>query len=478
MPDEIQETPESVPKHMQDFIFLRELSEVYLLIDHVSGRWDKNLTDSDLVKTVCEIGWPPTGTVVEQATQAAALIRAKDKLNSAAKPASGMTISFTLLVSGEDNVDRSRRNSAIPSLWRRLFGRTGASQSHTPQPEDSAGKVAGGARGPPPANPPDPPMSRLWNGRPPSRLSLARLAYPGLVSPARWFRCLIRVIIALLLIWLMATCLLSWDVAAGQGIFARVDALRVQESQYDAKIKALEAEAAKRLASAPSAGARSHDIGMLLEQNCHWQRLINPATKSGDNADLFSSVDELRLCDELARTRLEYAVSRQDLAGWLADWRYWLSGLAGYLCRHECLPVVANSSNDVPEERTNEQWGAILLQVLGSAVLPLCYGLLGAGAAVVRDLWGKMKDSLLSPRDLTLALGQLALGAVIGACIGLFVSPPSTSSQGASNGLLGTVALSASALSFIAGFGVEAVFVALEGLIRRVFNLPQATKPT
>ena len=35
----------------------------------------------------------------------------------------------------------------------------------------------------------------------------------------------------------------------------------------------------------------------------------------------------------------------------------------------------------------------------------------------------------------------------------------------------GTVALSASALSFIAGFGVEGVFQAIESLIRRLFNL-------
>ena len=29
--------------HIQDFIFLRELSEVYLLLDHISGRRDKSL---------------------------------------------------------------------------------------------------------------------------------------------------------------------------------------------------------------------------------------------------------------------------------------------------------------------------------------------------------------------------------------------------------------------------------------------------
>jgi hypothetical protein len=114
-----------------------------------------------------------------------------------------------------------------------------------------------------------------------------------------------------------------------------------------------------------------------------------------------------------------------------------------------------------------------LVEVLGTAVLPFCYGILGAGAAVVRNIWGKMRDSLLAPRDLTLSLGQLALGAVIGACIGLFVTGSGTSPQG-TVGLAGPVTLSSSAMSFIAGFGVESVFVALESLIKRVFNTSNA----
>jgi hypothetical protein len=108
--------------------------------------------------------------------------------------------------------------------------------------------------------------------------------------------------------------------------------------------------------------------------------------------------------------------------------------------------------------------------ILATAVLPFLYGLLGAGAAIVRSLSRKIRASLLSPRDLHLSLQQLALGAVIGACIGLFVASPTDAAEG----LLGPVALSASALSFVAGFGVEAVFQGIESLITRIFNLTQA----
>ena len=105
-------------------------------------------------------------------------------------------------------------------------------------------------------------------------------------------------------------------------------------------------------------------------------------------------------------------------------------------------------------------------------MLPLCYGILGAGAAVVRGLWAKMRESMLSPRDYTLALLQLALGATIGACIALFINP-SGQAAGSEIGLLGNWALSSSALSFIAGFGVEGVFLALESFVRRVFNITE-----
>jgi hypothetical protein len=72
---------------------------------------------------------------------------------------------------------------------------------------------------------------------------------------------------------------------------------------------------------------------------------------------------------------------------------------------------------------------------------------------------------MLAPRDIQLSTHQLALGAVVGGCIGLFVAQP-----GGDSTLIGPVILSASAISFVAGFGVDAVFQALEMLINRVFK--------
>jgi len=53
---------------IQNFIFARELAEVYLLLDHLSGRSDKGLADQEsLITEICNIGWPPKGSDIEQA---------------------------------------------------------------------------------------------------------------------------------------------------------------------------------------------------------------------------------------------------------------------------------------------------------------------------------------------------------------------------------------------------------------------------
>jgi hypothetical protein len=151
---------------------------------------------------------------------------------------------------------------------------------------------------------------------------------------------------------------------------------------------------------------------------------------------------------------------------WLAPWRFFgIESRPTY--EKACVPEGASVKSGSISEH---QRASVLVEILAIAVLPIFYGFLGAGAAVVRDIWSKMRDCLLLPRDLTLSLGRLALGAVIGACIGLFVSPSGTAGQ--AGALTTAVTLTPSALSFIAGFGVEGFFVALESFIKRVFNIP------
>lgn len=471
---------------MQDFIFWRELAEVYLLLDHLSGRSNKSLAAAigdgkddegrKWITDICAIGWPPKGTAVEQNEQAATLLLAKDKLNSAAKPANSASIAFTLLVAGDDDAAAKRRRHRRGLLARMcdaLLGRCKKGQRDSAvAPATNAPVVA-----PPPPPGGGPPVSpgRIWGGEAPSRLSLARQAYPGLVSTAAKFNFEIKAIILLLFFWLIFTCALSWNIAAGQAVLARLDNLETSKVAIQKRISDAEIEEFKHSVpdggATPTAAQQGTAVAAakpLVQRYCERARILPPLDRGGVKIEQFNDVTQRQICDQLADLRISYANGREDLADWLAPWR-WVKGLSHVVCRGRCL---TDSTIAVPADAVNEQqWASVLLQVLATAVLPLCYGFLGAGAAVVRNIWGKMRDSLLSPRDLTLSLGQLALGAVIGACIGLFVTPSGANAQGAA--LTGAVTLTPSALSFIAGFGVEGVFVALESFIKRVFNIPE-----
>jgi hypothetical protein len=399
---------------LRRFIFYRELAEVYLLLDNVSASTHKSLPpppakpasgDADIgnapaqtettdwVEEICKIGWPPSGSNEELANEAATLIRARDLLNNLAAPASGATIAFTLLVAGEEYEPKTPGRKL--SWWRRAVLRLAGSH-----PEY--------------APPPELPIGPGWDGKAPSRLSLANIAFPNLAKPARSFRIFSRGLLLGLTASFLLTSVLSWDIATGNALLKQLATLEAAEP-----------------APAPASASA-----------------VTPAATEQLN------------------------VARENLSHWLDGWS-WLGWKPTGEPNLACPVAKTASCPDV-----NEQWAAALLNVLGGAVLPICYGLLGAGAAVARSMATRIRESLLAPRHQTLFLMQLALGAVIGGCIGLFVTPTggAVTSDTTPSGVLGSVPLSASALCFVAGFGVDGVFLALESLIGRVFNVPDPTK--
>jgi hypothetical protein len=452
----------SPPSRIQNFIFARELAEVYLLLDNVSTSSSKTLMgaktgngqtiDAAWLEEVCRIGWPPKGTEVEQAKQAATLIEARDVLNGLAAPATGSTIAFTLLVAGEDKLARRREGRELP-WWRRTLLRL-AGYHETSEATAPVELLA----------------EHGWGTAAPSRFSLATMAFPNLTRRAGPFRWLIRVLITALFVWLLGTCVLSWDVTAGNGLLTQVNALEAKAGDVANQITTVEsggrlaADGLSTLgaASNTSPGGANSAANGLNQQGGAYVPLCKRDLHSGTEA---------KLCQQQSNVTAALCAARSNLRQWLQHW----SGLETRLAA-PCLGGAAVCSTTDPGR---EQWAATLLGVLGGAVLPIFYGLLGAGAAVVRSLSARMRESLLAPRLLYLSLVQLALGAVIGVCIGLFVAP--SGSGGASvtasaQALLGPVPLSPSALCFIAGFGVEQVFVALEALLTRVFNAPDPTK--
>ena len=228
---------------IRDFILFRELNEVYLLLDHISGRWDKTFSSLNStqggeeggqvsIREICEIHWPSSADQHKQAEMAEVLLKAKDRLNAAARPANGMTIAFTVMVLGEGN---------RPARMKK-----GSRQQETVADKDK-----------PEVSPPD------RNGAdeakkikpPPSRVTLAHWAFPGLIQSAAEFRWRIRRIVEFLAFILFVTCVLSWYAATVNGILTHLDTVRNQERELEKKI-ALAVFNASQTGGALSAVAR------------------------------------------------------------------------------------------------------------------------------------------------------------------------------------------------------------------------------
>jgi hypothetical protein len=430
---------------LRKFIFYRELAEVYLLLDNVSASTNKSLAQSppptdnkletpDWIKDICKIGWPPSGSDNQLANQAATLIAARDRLNNLAAPATGATIAFTLLVSGDDKT------------------------AHEPKSAD--GKVGWWEVG------------EGWGEHVPSRFSLANIAFPNLAKPAASFRVFIPCLVGGLFIWFVITSVLSWNIATGNALLAQLKTLEVAQAAIIGQIS--KADGQGDGAGQPG-GTKPAGAGQLQANGAPPAAAVaaRPPTAANAGAAAPPACLPGSLCDQQVQNVQDLNVAKHNLQRWLDDW-FVLNSLPLFGPKDAC-PLGGE-----PCTLVNEQWASVLLNVLGGAVLPICFGLLGAGAAVVRALSARIKESLLSPRHKMLFLVQLALGAVIGGCIGLFVTPSvgsAAASTSTTPSLLGSVPLSASALCFIAGFGVEGVFLALEGLVGRVFNIPDPTKP-
>lgn len=426
-PSEPQATgpaPDSMPVDGDDpkaFILKRARSEVHLLLDYISASPDVTIATlaertppqglpENWIEKVCEITWPPKENQDNEdlADEAALLIRARDYLNGIAKPASGATIAFTLMVTQEEN-SRSRR----------------AREAHRPSSS-------------------------------PSRSSLACDAYPDLVPRARTFRRMLTWMIWVSVIGLAVTLIFSWYLAIGNAALADFATARTRLHEAEAQVS--QAEAA--LAGEHNGPATSGRAAPLTPQP---PATANPGGGGGPQVQTVPPVVvtyELNACATKLSAGSYPSAALRDACVALQHQTDSFNAITDGLDRWALLAGPDTAS-----------WTANLL---GSAVLPVLYGFLGAIAAVVRSLSRKIKLCLLSPRDAQLSFQQLALGALIGACISLFIAgPPSSAGE---RSLLGPVGLSVSAVSFVAGFGVDSVFQAIEALISRIFNIaPAAT---
>jgi hypothetical protein len=102
------------------------------------------------------------------------------------------------------------------------------------------------------------------------------------------------------------------------------------------------------------------------------------------------------------------------------------------------------------EERAN-----LVVGIFTSFILPILFGAIGAVAYVIRTISDQIKTSTFSHSSPIRHLMRVALGALSGVVVGLFV------------GLSSQLSLPPLALSFLAEYGVEAVFSMFDGIIDR-----------
>jgi hypothetical protein len=118
---------------------------------------------------------------------------------------------------------------------------------------------------------------------------------------------------------------------------------------------------------------------------------------------------------------------------------------------------------------------AVVVGVIGNYLLPVLYGALGSMGSMLRQFNRRLAERLLTPRDRRAAHIRVMLGVMTGACIGLFFNSSAGAAQ--ATGLGGAaVTLSASAIAFLAGYGVEPVFRTLDALISHFFSWTLATQ--
>jgi hypothetical protein len=359
----------------------------------------------------------PTETVTERRIKpedSAFLQIIRDTLNGIARPASSLTIAYTALVTG------SRRSKDTES-----------------------------------------------------REKMARKAYGGMICIANWHRRTQSLLLTLALVMTLLAVRESSNVALGRDYMRNLASLQAQQASITAEKTRLEGMlsppglfAAKLEESdSPTDRGSNKPVVSVFDFCDDIDALANYFKQKNVELPLRAEVHDVCGRDYVLRTNL--AIAREQLREYERDW-WEMAGLTAIVSLGQPLGKLEKGQDDL------EFVTAPMLTMWGNYMLPVIFGLLGILVFVILDFYGKIRDSRLDPRDHWLCLIRLVLGLVTGSCIGLFYSasvPPDTSPTAS---VAAALSLSASGIAFLAGYGVEAVFNMLEGLVSRVFVAQQS----
>ncbi|OTP75583.1 hypothetical protein [Caballeronia sordidicola] len=433
------------PGTFDELIFRRELNEVHLLLDFISGRpnahiWDldgkvplppsgaRSATDVappteekpaccgkhdttldafETIKWVCKLRYPPTPPSTDKAYDATLLFYVKDRLNSLAYPATGLSIAYTYIFVEEQ---------------RPIQG------AHDPDREAQ------------------------------TRASVAREAYPGLIGSARRFRWIHKSNTVIGVCVTIFAAVLLWLVTYGVQITARFETDGRAATDITQKIYA---EVDKENAASPAD-----------------QRVIANRKTVPERCDASSIEDQTNtvrlLCNEWSYMQARYDMSIADAATFANSfpsrvlmWMFPTAFGRGEWTTGTRTGALRDEEPKAPQEAI--QSITLVLSAYASYVLPILFALVGTIASLLRDIGNKITGNLLAPRDETLALMRVPLGLMAGVAVGLFFSPSSVATQVSAGA--GVLTLTASGLAFLAGYAADGFFRMLDTLTSRVFNV-------
>jgi hypothetical protein len=481
-----------------EVILKSDLAQVYLLLDFITGRPERNLDtvamknpanpdqewrSGQIVQQIMQIQYPPQGSREQIAGQAAVLLMAKDQLSRVAAPARGDTIAYTALY-----VEQEGR-----SWWRRIFDRARRSRSSTP-PDDKSQATA----------PSDDERSLI---------NLAEEAFPHFQRHVKRFRFLRQVLLWGGLVVVFVTAQTSWDVAHVRDVLGRIDQLQkdwdatvqANPSLIDPKVCAPAptnvtapaqgtAGTAGAAATAPGAAGTAATSTAPGAAGAAGTAPTTPTAPSAGTGAVVSpppnpspaTGDATRLaCIRLGNIETDKDQARFDLdriyrcqGAWCNPYLHalhwgWLlcSGLehdepSSRNTTGQKPPITEQKPS--PDSHIQARSAASVLSVFTGYVLPLLYGLLGTLIGAFRSIQTKIRNSELAPRDFGLTILGAFLGMAGGLVIGVFLSPGSLPAPGSGN-VLGNVTLTAAGLAFLAGYASQSFFRFIDDVIAKIF---------
>lgn len=426
----------------EQLILQRDLNEVLLLLDFISGRPDVHIWDIgdikypvrqsteananaengnrgtsppsvlppiEVIRRICALRYPPepNQSLNDRADDAALLLCVKDKVNSIAYPANGVTIAYTYMFLEERS--RAKRNSPAPLENGVTLDRE-------------------------------------------TRAVVARSAYPGLIPSAKRFRCFHRNVSRVGAAVTFFSAILLWLVVYGLQLTSRFEDDQKSTADLTSQIYA----AVDKENSSLAPDKQKHD---------------SVPVRCDSKIDQQSSQIRL-LCNRWSYYQARYEKSINDAAAFAerspSSWLTMPFPISSML-------LTKNKGGNTVAAQENIQSITLVLSAYASYVLPVLFGLVGTIASFLRDISDRITRSILAPRDETLAIIRLILGAIAGLAVGLFFTPASVA-QTVSSGS-GALTLSASGIAFIAGYGADGFFRMIDAMIVRVFSLDRPDKP-